>query len=269
MTDTLITLGCSFTYGEGLAYELIKEKYKLTYENLKKIPANKINGDMFFFTERVKEFDEYRIKNNYSNILKNLLGVNLISNGQNGGRNIERLIDLDRIINFLEVEKEMVPKYMVFQLTHIGRDIEDILVPNDRTEDYIKRTYGNDFINRVKELDNGKKYAWNLNSLFDEALKIFVKNLEIRFEKMEKQFNTKCVYFFGLGDVFLIGESYNHFLSSKYFLELKKDNITYMTINELNQHLNWNLKSTIDINDDHPSSISHKWLAHELFKKLQ
>lgn len=268
MSDALITLGCSFTYGEGLSYELIKEKYKLTYENLKEIPSNKVNGNMFYFTETIKEFDEYRTKNNYSNILKSLLNVDLITNGQNGGRNIERLIDLDKIIGFLEIEKDIKPKFMVFQVTHIGRDIEDILVPNDRTEDYIKKTYGIDFIEKVRTLDNGKNYAWDLDSLFDEALKIFIKNLESRFKKMENLFKTKCVYFFGLGDVFLIERSYNYFSSSKYFLELKENDTKYMTINDMNFKLNWNLRSTIGVNDDHPSSISHKWLAHELYKKL-
>ena len=35
MTDFLIALGCSFTYGEGLPYELISKKYQNTYEYLK------------------------------------------------------------------------------------------------------------------------------------------------------------------------------------------------------------------------------------------
>ena len=98
MTDFLIALGCSFTYGEGLAYELIKEKYEDTYEYLKTLEDHsKIYNYMFTLTRDLKELNDYRLKHNYPNVLKDLLNVEVFSNGENGGSNIDRLFNLNAL----------------------------------------------------------------------------------------------------------------------------------------------------------------------------
>ena len=223
MEDYLITFGCSFTYGEALAHELIKSKYPNKFNELISVPYSKISRKMFKIGEMFKEMDDYRKNNNYSFFLKKRLNVGLISNAENGGRNIQRLMDLDILINFLESGNVGRPKYLVFQFTHIGRDIEHMLIQWDPTKEFLYETYGNDFIKKVINASNGKNDAWVLDNLFDEATRIFLMQLEKRFKKLEKLFGTKCLFFFGLGSVKSISENYYYYKNNPFFMEIKKD----------------------------------------------
>lgn len=265
MKDCLVTLGCSFTYGEGLMYEVLNTKYP---ETLLKIPKDIIRSKLYHLSSMVQEFDEYRRTNNYSYFLNEKLKTDLITNGENGGRNVERLINLDQLIDYFEINNEIKPKYLIFQLTHIGRDIEDMLVENRFTREYIYKTYGNDFVYKVKQAAGNDKVAWDLDLLFGEAMEIFLDKLKLRFEILEKNYDTKCLFFFGLGSLQSIKENYNTYMSNPYFMELIHDDIIYYTWLDMDYKLNMNLNKQLGVNDDHPSSKSHKLIADKILKYL-
>lgn len=271
MTDFLIALGCSFTYGEGLSYELIKEKYVDTYEYIKKMDNHSnIYQYMFRLSRDFNEFNEYRIKHNYPNVLKDLLSVKLFSNGENGGSNIDRLNDLTSLINQLKREPNLIPKYCVFQITHSGRDIEKILLPNGNKSQYdiLKNTYKEKFIKKVEDCDMGKKNVWGLDNLFDEANHLFIEKLIKEFNFLEKTYGTKCLFYMGLGDYSSIKSTYEKYKSYPYFFELKHNDIVYYTFLQMINELGWTFDASINIKDSHPNGVAHKWLAEELYKKL-
>ena len=79
MSNTLITFGDSFTYGEALIYEIIQKDHPFQSEKNMRQPQNFNGHDMFILSEMIKDFDDYRKENNYSYFLKELLNVSLIS----------------------------------------------------------------------------------------------------------------------------------------------------------------------------------------------
>jgi hypothetical protein len=271
MTNFLIALGCSFTYGEGLSYELVSEKYKKTYDYIKSMDNHKhIYDFMFDVSVQYKEFDEYRIKNNYPTLLKKLLNVELYTNGENGGANIDRMYDLNRLMGFLNKEPELAPKYCVFQITHSGRDMQAIINPNanQSTRDLLLNVYGEKFYNKVNENDMNKKSLWGLDNLIDEANHIFIEKLIEKFNVLEKKYGTKCLFYMGLGEHYVIKTSYNKYSSYPYFFELEHDNVIYYTQLQMINELNWTLDGSIGVKDSHPNKFAHKWLADKIYNKF-
>jgi len=271
MTDFLIALGCSFTYGEGLPYELIGKKYQNTYEYLKTMKSHKrIYEYMYKISDTYKEFDDYRVKNNYPNTLKNLLNVELFTNAENGGCNIGRWFYLNMLISFLEKEPDLIPKYCVFQMTHSGRDLEEIINPNgnETTKNDLLYVYGEKFYNKVNEQDVNRKNIWGLDNLFDEANHLFIQKLIEKFNFLETKYGTKCLFYMGLGDYQAIKASYERYSSYPFFFELKHNDVIYYTQLQMINELNWTLDASINVKDSHPNSFAHKWLAEELYKKL-
>ena len=268
MQNVLITLGDSFTYGEGLTYEYIKNNHPESFQEILKLPQNVLSKNINLLTEMMKDLEKYRTENNYSYFLKEKLNIPLISNCENGGRNIERLMDLDFLIENSILMKIYTPKYVVFQLTHIGRDIQDMLLRNNRTEKYIVETFGIDFITKVENASVNGKTAWDLDLFFDEAIEIFLNKLEHRFRQLEKNYGTKCVFFFGLGEVKSIKENYNYYSNNPYFMEISENGKTYNTWLEMNNVLKLNLRSKLGVSDDHPTSESHKLISDKLYQKL-
>lgn len=269
MKDVLITLGDSFTYGEGLPYEYIKNHYPEFFQEIFKIPQNVLGFKIRKMSDMVKNFDIYRNENNYSFLLNVKLNSQLITISQSGGRNIERLMDLDFIIENLQSFKMLPPKYIVFQFTHIGRDIEDILLTNNRTNKYIQEIFGSHFITKVKDSSIDGKTAWDLDLYFEEATIIILEELEKRFEAMEKKFGTKCIFFLGLGDTFIIKKIYQKLLKHPHFMEISHQGVIYYTWLEMNEKLKLNLRSKIGVPDDHPSSDSHKIISDKLYERLK
>lgn len=267
--NVLITFGCSFTYGESISYELLKEKYADTFNDMMELGAGNLGRRAFNLSAMCKELDDYRIKNTYSRILQAKLDIGLITNSVNGGRNVERFMDLDFIIDFIEKDSSIRPRYLIFQLTHIGRDIEDMLLQNTFTVDYLYKIYGDAFIGKVISAAEGKKTAWKLDSLFDEATRIFIEKLENRFKNLEQKYNTKCIFFFGLGDVHLIEKHYQYYKSSPYFMEIIYNDVLYYTWLEMNQKLHLMISDQTGIPDDHPSSVSNKIISEMLYKRLK
>ena len=114
MSDILYTSGDSFTYGSGLVFHLWKEQYPDTFEYFKdKILANKLYTQI---TEEISVFKNFRIENNYSNLLNKKLNCELITNAINGRSNPDRINDLSNLIDYLDIEKNVNLKYCVFQI---------------------------------------------------------------------------------------------------------------------------------------------------------
>jgi hypothetical protein len=269
MKNALITLGDSFTYGEGIIFELIKNEYPETLQEIFNTPKNILGSKIHKLSEMIKDFDKYRIEHNYSFFLNEKLNTQLISISENGGRNIDRLMNLDFLIENIDSMKLYIPKYVVFQLTHIGRDIENILYKIDLTKDYHLKIFGKDFIDKVENASVNGKTAWDLDFLFSEAINFFLEKLELRFRILEKKYNTKCVFFFGLGDSNIIKKNYQYYSHSPYFMEILEDEKIYYTWLEMTQSLRLDLRSQIGVPDDHPTSKSHKLIADKLYQKLR
>jgi hypothetical protein len=271
MTELLIALGCSFTYGEGLSYELIADKYKHTHDYLKTLEnQSKVYPYMFEISRCYNEFDIYRNEKKYPTLLGNLLNVNVLTNGQNGGSNGDRLFDIKYFFNFLNKEPEMIPKYCVFQITHSGRDIEKMLIPNGNqtTTDVLIDIYGESFYNKVNDLDMGRKNVWVLDNLFDEANHIFIKKLIETFDYLKEKYGTKCLFYMGLGDYNEIKNNYERYKNYPYFFELINDGKLYYTQLQMINELGWTFEQSLGIKDNHPNGHAHKWLAEQLYKKL-
>ena len=271
MTDFLIALGCSFTYGEGLSYELISKKYEKTYEYLKtKEDHRRIYEYMYKMSDCYMEFNDYRVENNYPNVLKKLLNVELFTNAENGGCNVGRWFYLNTLISFLEREPDLMPKYCVFQMTHSGRDLQEIINPNgnESMKQDLITVYGEKFYNKVNEHDINKKNIWGLDNLLDEANHLFIQSLIEKFKFLETKYGTKCLFYMGLGEYHTIKESYKKYSSYPYFFELEHNNVVYYTQLQMINELNWTLDSSIGVKDSHPNSFAHKWLAEKLYNKF-
>jgi len=265
MEKTLIALGDSFTYGEGLDYYIWKEKYNNSYEFYKSIPDNNLPIKRTFQSTN-QEFNNFRILNRYANILNEKLGTQLLIQSNNGGSNTNRLNDLDILIRLFKNEPNLVPKYCIFQFTHTCRDVEYILnktIPDGTTShNSALDMFGEKFCEKIKnEIDN-------FDYIFNEILIKEVEILKLKFEFLEKTYNCKCFYFFGLGDVKSINNNSELFKKDHQFIELNYNSQNYATWLELIQKNNLRLNDAIGVNDDHPSLESHKWLSEYLYHKI-
>jgi len=263
LKNVLITLGDSFTYGEGLDYFLMKDKYP---ESFKLIKENESYSFRHHISSSVVEFDEFRKENNYSNKLNNKLGTFLMTNSENGGCNSKRIYDLIQFVKLFEVDSSIIPKYCVFQLTHSIRDIDDILLSRD--ENHLN-LLGKEYCDKIKGWSVGNDTFSNEYNLFYPEIYLKTINLITNvFNELEKKYSCKCVFFNGLGDVNLIKSFEDNLKSNPYYFELKKDDVVYMTLLDLSYKNNLTIRKVLGISDDHPSLELHDWLSEELCKKL-
>ena len=265
MENLLITLGDSFTYGEGLEYYIWQEKYNNSYEIFKSSQDNNIPIKRTFQWVN-QEFIKFRTLNRYANLLNEKLGTELLIQSNNGGSNLDRLNDLDVLIELFKNEPNLIPKYCVFQFTHVCRDVQRIL--NYKNEyDYVLNFFGNEFCERVSN-ENFTENDSKLNGIFNNVLIKEIEILKSKFEFLEKTYNCKCFYFFGLGDEYSINYNTELFKKDSYFIELNYNSQTYSTWLELIQKNNLRLVDSIGVNDDHPNLESHKWLSEYLYHKI-
>jgi hypothetical protein len=260
MKDLLITLGDSFTYGEGLEYYVWREKYYNSYN----IYKNTINNN--FLVKRIfqwtnLEFINFRVLNRYANLLNEKLGTQLFIQSQNGGSNMDRLNDLNTLIELFENEPNLIPKYCIFQFTHTCRDVEPILEKTNPNNNALN-LFGNEFCEKIeKKIDD-------LDYIINEILIKEIELLKLKFEFLEKKYNCKCFYFFGLGDINSINSNNELFKKDSYFIELNYKSEKYATWLELIEKNNLRLSNTIRVNDDHPNLESHKWMSEYLYHKI-
>jgi hypothetical protein len=260
MEKTLIALGDSFTYGEGLDYYVWKEKYSNSYEFYKNIPDNNLPIKRTFqYTNQ--EFNNFRILNRYANLLNEKLGTQLLIQTNGGGNNLMRLNDLNILIELFKNEPNIIPKYCIFQFTHVCRDAEQIL-NKENLGNHALNTFGEEFCKKIEnEIDN-------FDYIFNEILIKEVEILKPKFEFLEKTYNCKCFYFFGLGDVKSINNNSELFKKDHQFIELNYNSENYATWLELIEKNNLRLRDSIGVYDDHPNLESHKWLSEYLYHKI-
>jgi hypothetical protein len=106
MSDLLITIGDSFTYGEGLQFHLWKEKYSNTFDRFK---GKNSYEPCQTISETFSEFHQYRMNNNYSGVLGTLMGIDRVSNFGNGGSNYGALETMDMWFDYLKLETKIIP----------------------------------------------------------------------------------------------------------------------------------------------------------------
>ena len=265
MKNLLITLGDSFTCGEGLEYYVWQEKYNNSYQVFKPIQNNNYPVKRIF-QQTNQEFIDFRVLNRYANLLNEKLETQLIIQSQNGGSNIDRLKDLHSLIELFKNEPNLVPKYCIFQFTHVCRDIPRILDYKNE-EICVLDFFGNEFCEKISNenfiTDNSK-----LNTIFNNVLIKEIEILKSKFEFLEKTYNCKCFYFFGLGDVNSINNNNELFKKDYQFIELNYKSKNYATWLELIEKNNLRLRDLPGVNDDHPNLESHKWMSEYLYHKI-
>jgi hypothetical protein len=265
MENLLITLGDSFTYGEGLEYYIWKEKYNHSYEIFKPIQNNNYSVKRVFQWTN-QEFIDFRILNRYANLLNEKLGTKLLIQSNNGGSNLDRLTDLNTFIELFKNEPNLIPKYCIFQFTHVCRDIPRIL--NYKNEyDCILNFFEKEFCEKISN-ENFIADDSKLNGIFNNVLIKEIEILKSKFEFLEKTYNCKCFYFFGLGDVYSINYNSELFKKDSRFIELNYNSEVYSTWLELIEKNNLRLRDSLGVNDDHPNLESHKWLSEYLYHKI-
>ena len=276
MENLLITLGDSFTCGEGLEYYVWQEKYNNSFEIFKPIQDNNYPVKRVF-QQTNQEFIDFRILNRYANLLNEKLGTKLLIQSHNGGNNLNRLSDLHTLIELFKNEPNLIPKYCIFQFTHTCRDVDPILHKEELHNNALN-LFGKEFCKKIIDkfdLTTDEGYHWwklpndsNLDYIFNEILIKEVEVLKSKFEFLEKTYNCKCFYFFGLGDVNSINNNNELFKKDSYFIELNYNSKKYATWLELIEKNNLRLMDTLGVWDDHPNLESHKWMSEYLYHKI-
>lgn len=264
MADILYTSGDSFTYGSGLVFHLWKDEYPETFEYFKdKILANKLYVQI---TEEISVFKNFRIENNYSNLLKNKLGCELITNAINGRSNPDRIGDLNNLIDYLKIQKSVNLKYCVFQISFASRDAESIINPKPWNPDP-ETIYGKDFCDYVKSVDFTRNDT-ELTELLGKVLKKTIDVICKKFKYLEENFDTKCIFFFGNGDNNLTQSVLDYVKLNPYYFEITCEGISYPTWHALCENKRLTLRKSIGVNDDHPDIEGNKWLSEQIYNRF-
>jgi len=263
MTNLLLTFGCSFTYGEGLEFHYWREHYPDTF-NLYKNKVTYYPSSLIMIS--LDELVQYREKNRWSGILKNFLGFNLMTKAENGGINYRNIERLELLIKYLKEEKKYVPKYCVFQLTSIIRDVVEFT--NQNINDglmWIGKEKRDELIKDIELLDDPMRRG-NLNRTIADVFFIVVNRLVEQFNKLEK-IGCKCLFFIGMEDIYSHPLIIDKLKENPYYFPIIFNRTEYSSWDKMNSDNYLTLRQNIDVNDDHPCLDSHKWLANTLYKK--
>jgi hypothetical protein len=268
MSDLLITIGDSFTYGEGLQFHLWKNKYSASYDMFHKKTSYEPGQTI---STSFEEFDAFRKKHNYTGLLSNLLNTNIVTNSGNGGSNYGALETLDTWINYIKSERKLLPKLIVFQFTNIIRDITHVQTQYRSTGGI----FGTEFYNEIKEViaklnsSNGlsKTDIIHINPTMTKIFYILLAEVKKRFEILKSEYDTKCIYFIGNSYEYNSEILYDELKKDVDFLNLIYNDNFYFDWDTLNRKNRWTLRGDINVNDDHPCLDSHQWLANQLYKK--
>jgi hypothetical protein len=265
MADILYTSGDSFTYGSGLVFHLWKDSYPETFEYFKdKILANKLYVQI---TEEISLFKNFRINNNYSNLLSKKLNCELITNAINGRSNLDRIGDLKNFIDYLNLENNINLKYCTFQFSYASRDAESIINPASWSPDP-EVIYGKKFCDYVKSIDFIGKDEKILNNLLVEILQKTIDVICNDFKILEEKYGTKCIFFFGNGDNTLTQTVLDSITTNPYFFNIKHEGVKYPTWYNMCENNNLTLRKSLGVDDDHPDLNGNKWLSEQIYKHL-
>lgn len=272
MKDMLLTFGDSFTWGEGLDSHLLIDMFPEWSAKLREWTSgdgkpNEIQRLKYKLTTSVYELNLRRMESTYGYLLNEKLGTTHITNGVNGGSNIDRLVDLDYFIHILKLANDVHPKYCIFQLTHISRDIQHIFEKRWNedlakiTDSVFPQTFRDDIIGK-------NYYQWESLGLFDIGIRYVIDSLMERFTEMETKWGTKCIFFFGLGEKELDTPIWEYLRSNPRFVPMIWNEKEYTTFSEIGRLNRLTVRDTTGFHDGHNDNSLHIWLSEYLYTKL-
>jgi len=266
MKDLLMTFGCSFTYGEGLEFHCLMDNYPDSF-SLYKNRTNYYHTHSIFSS--LYELVEFRESNKYSSLLKNFISCTLMSKAENGGCNYRNIEMMELYIEYLNKEKKFTPKYCVFQLTNIIRDVIEFSGNHsllcDDAERWLGKELKAELIQNVSTLNDPLRDK-KLNFIISKIFSILIDRINKNFIILESM-GCKCTVFNGVEDEYshhLVSEI---LLQNKFYMPIIFNRSEYRSWDHMNKENFLTLKKNIDVNDDHPCLDSHKWLANTLYKK--
>lgn len=268
MNDLLITIGDSFTYGEGLQFHLWKNKYPITFDMFKDKTSYEPCQTV---SETFLEFYEFRAKTSYSGVLGNLLNTSRVSNFGNGGSNYGALETIDIWLDYLKKDQSILPKLFIFQFTNIIRDIGHVQSKYRSTGGI----FGIEFYEELKYVIarlnpvhiQTKSDIQKINPLLAKIFQIILLEVKKRFSILEDRYGCKCIYLMGSVEEHSKQMLHNINKYDQYNLPIIYNDIEYESWDIMNRKNKWTLRENIGVNDDHPCLDSHHWLANQLYKK--
>lgn len=261
MKNSLIAVGCSFTYGEGLEFHYWKDNYPSTYSRFfDKTTYNPCK----FITDSVESFIDYRRTNRWAGVLKRFLNFELIHHNENGGCNFKNIQKLDDIIEHLRLESNLVPSYCVFQFTNIIRDVNEFMMQEYDANMWLTPELYSELKENIIYMDSNIKTK--LNNTIKKVYELIFNELLKRFAILEKM-GCKCIFFVGLDDRDTHKLIKPLLEESPYYLPIIFQNTEYRSWDHMNRETYLTIRQHLGVNDDHPCLQSHHWMANELYKK--
>jgi hypothetical protein len=269
MSDLLITIGDSFTYGEGLQFHLWKEKYTNSFNRFK-------GKDRYepcqTVSETFSEFYEYRMANNYSGVLGKLMGISRVSNFGNGGSNYGALETMDIWLDYLNFEKGITPKLCVFQFTNVTRDIGHV---QGKYRDSSGGVFGAELYEDIKYTiarlnpthTPGKSDIAKMNPILVKVFNVMLLEVKKRFTILEEKYGCKCIFLLGSTEEHSRKLVYDVVKDDEHYLPTIYNDTPYEDWDVMNKECGLTLRENIEVNDGHPCLESHHWLANQLYKK--
>jgi hypothetical protein len=268
MSDLLITIGDSFTYGEGLHFHLWKEKYSNSFDKFK---GKNSYEPCQTVSETFSEFYEYRMNNSYSGVLGKLMGANKVSNFGNGGSNYGSLETMDVWLEYLKTETTIIPKLCVFQFTNVIRDIGHVQGKYRNTGGIFGGELYEDIKYAIARLNptfiQTKSDIEKLNPILLKIFSIILLEVKKRFTILEEKYGCKCIYLLGSTEEYSRKLVYDVVKDDKYYLPTIYNDTSYEDWDIMNRKCGLTLRQNIGVNDDHPCLESHHWLANQLYEK--
>lgn len=267
MSELLITIGDSFTYGEGLQFHLWKHRYSNTFSSFHKKtkyqPCHTISSTF-------NEFDAFRKTYNYTGVLSKFLGIDYVTNMGNGGSNYSGLETLDMWIDYIKMEKSISPKLCVFQFTNVIRDITHVYT----TYKASGGIYGDSFYEEIKFViaklnpmnSHSKKDIEDMNPILLKCFQLILLEIKKRFSILEG-LGCKCIYFVGSSEEYSASLVTESIKGDVYNFPIIYEGNRYDSWDQMNRKNKWTLRENLDVNDDHPCLDSHQWLAHNIYQK--
>jgi len=268
MSDLLITVGDSFTYGEGLQFHLWKEKYTNSFDRFK----NKTSYEPCqTVSETFSEFHEYRKDNNYSGVLGKLIGVSTVSNFGNGGSNYGSLETMDIWLDYLTIENTITPKLCIFQFTNIIRDIGHTQSKYRNTGGVFGAELYEDIKYAVARLNpthiQTKSDIEKINPILLKIFNTMLLEVKKRFTILEEKYGCKCIFLLGSVEDYSKNLIHDVVKNDEHYLPTIYNGVPYESWDIMNRKCGLTLRENIGVNDDHPCLESHYWLANQLYNK--
>lgn len=272
MRKMLLTLGDSFTWGEGLDASLISEMFPQWSEKLREWTReddkpNQIQRFKHILTTSIPQLNVRRMESTYGYLLNDMLGTTHISNSQNGGSNIDRFVDLEFFTNIFQLAEDTHPTYCVFQLTHVCRDIQHIIDQKWNLD--IVRITEEVFPPHYRDEVMGKDYwEWERLDMFNSGMRYVIDYITEKFKWMEEKWGTKCIFFMALAEREYHPSMWEYLRSNPYFVPMIWNGREYTSFSEIGRLNKLTIADTVGFHDGHCDNSLHIWLSKYLHLKL-